>query len=60
LLATGLRAGDRVAIVSRNAPAYIEALFAIWWAGLIAVLSMQSCIRASSGSFWRTAARIWP
>jgi long-chain acyl-CoA synthetase len=37
LLATGLRAGDRVAIVSRNAPAYIEALFAIWWAGLIAV-----------------------
>ena len=37
LLATGLCAGDRVAIVSRNAPAYIEALFAIWWAGLIAV-----------------------
>jgi long-chain acyl-CoA synthetase len=37
LLANGLRAGDRVAIVSHNTPAYIEALFAIWWAGLVAV-----------------------
>ena len=37
LLASGLRAGDRVAIVSQNARAYIEALFAIWWAGLVAV-----------------------
>ena len=37
LIASGLREGDRVAIISRNAPAYIEALFAIWWAGLIAV-----------------------
>jgi long-chain acyl-CoA synthetase len=33
----GLFAGDRVALVSRNAPAYIEALFACWWAGLVAV-----------------------
>src|SRR5436190_17081777 len=37
LIASGLREGDRVAVISRNAPAYIEALFAIWWAGLIAV-----------------------
>src|SRR5437763_13711436 len=37
LIASELREGDRVAIISRNAPAYIEALFAIWWAGLIAV-----------------------
>ena len=35
--AAGLAAGDRVAIVSRNHPAYLEALFACWWAGLIAV-----------------------
>ena len=33
----GLRRGDRVAIISRNDPAYIEAMFALWWAGLIAV-----------------------
>src|SRR5258706_13359102 len=37
LAKSGLRAGDRVALVSRNAPAYIEALFACWWAGLVAV-----------------------
>jgi long-chain acyl-CoA synthetase len=34
---SGLRAGDRVALVSRNVPAYIEALFACWWAGLVAI-----------------------
>jgi long-chain acyl-CoA synthetase len=33
----GLQTGDRIAIVSRNAPAYIETLFACWWAGLVAV-----------------------
>ena len=33
----GLVAGDRVAIVMRNRPAYLEALFAIWHAGLVAV-----------------------
>jgi len=37
LQAAGLLPGDRVALVSRNAPQYIEALFACWWAGLIAV-----------------------
>ena len=42
-LAAGLRArtgmvpGDRVAIVMRNAPEYLEVLYAIWWAGLVAV-----------------------
>ena len=29
--------GDRVAIVMRNRPEYLEALFAIWHAGLVAV-----------------------
>jgi long-chain acyl-CoA synthetase len=33
----GLRAGDRVALVSRNVPQYIETLFACWWAGLVAI-----------------------
>jgi long-chain acyl-CoA synthetase len=37
LIAAGLVSGDRVAIVSRNVPAYIETLFGCWWAGLVAV-----------------------
>jgi long-chain acyl-CoA synthetase len=36
-LSAGLRRGDRVALVSRNVPAYVEAMFACWWAGLVAV-----------------------
>ena len=37
LQALGLAPGDRVAVVARNSPAYAEALFAIWHAGLAAV-----------------------
>jgi acyl-CoA synthetase (AMP-forming)/AMP-acid ligase II len=33
----GLAPGERVAIVMRNRPEYLEALFAIWHAGLVAV-----------------------
>ncbi len=33
----GLSPGDRVAIVMRNRPEYLEALFATWHAGLVAV-----------------------
>jgi long-chain acyl-CoA synthetase len=42
-LATGLREdlrlrpGDAVAIAARNDAAYLETLFGIWWAGLVAV-----------------------
>ena len=35
--ASGSSPGDRVAIVMRNRPEYLEALFAIWHAGLVAV-----------------------
>jgi long-chain acyl-CoA synthetase len=35
--ALGLQQGERVLIVSRNVPSYIEALFGCWWAGLVAV-----------------------
>ena len=35
--AEGLVAGDRVALVARNHPGYLEAMFACWWAGLVAV-----------------------
>ena len=33
----GLEPGDRVAIIARNCPDYVEALYAIWHAGLVAV-----------------------
>jgi long-chain acyl-CoA synthetase len=33
----GLEPGDRVALVMKNAPEYLEALYGIWWAGLAAV-----------------------
>ncbi len=33
----GLKAGDRVAIMMKNSPEYLEALYALWWAGLVAV-----------------------
>ncbi len=33
----GLAPGERVAIVMKNCPEYLEALYAIWWAGLVAV-----------------------
>ena len=37
LRASGLERGDRVALCARNHPAYVEAMFACWWAGLVAV-----------------------
>src|SRR4051812_12532840 len=33
----GLEPGDRVAIFMKNAPEYLEAMYALWWAGLAAV-----------------------
>ena len=33
----GLMPGDRVALFMKNAPEYLEAMYAIWWAGLAAV-----------------------
>jgi len=33
----GLAAGDRVALVMGNSPEYLEALYAAWWGGLVAV-----------------------
>ncbi len=33
----GLSRGERVALVSRNVPEYIETLFGCWWAGLVVV-----------------------
>jgi long-chain acyl-CoA synthetase len=33
----GMRPGDRVALVMRNCPSYVEALYACWHGGLVAV-----------------------
>jgi long-chain acyl-CoA synthetase len=33
----GLAPGDRVALLMKNSVAYLEALYAVWWAGLAAV-----------------------
>ena len=33
----GLGVGDHVAVVASNHPSYVEALFGVWWAGLVAV-----------------------
>ncbi len=37
LLTSGPKRGDRIAIVSQNSPFYLEAMYAIWHAGMIAV-----------------------
>lgn len=37
LVARGIRPGDRVALFLTNRPDYLEALYAIWWAGAVAV-----------------------
>jgi long-chain acyl-CoA synthetase len=37
LRAHGLQPGERVALIARNQPEYVEAMFACWWAGLVAV-----------------------
>ena len=64
--AAGLRRGERVALVSRNVPAYIETLFACWWAGLVAVpvnakLHPQELafVLADSGARWAFVDAAW-
>ena len=37
LRALGLVPGDRIALLMKNHPSYLEALYAVWWAGLAAV-----------------------
>ena len=64
--AAGLERGERVALVSHNVPAYIEALFAIWWAGLTAVpvnakLHPEELgyVLANSGARWAFVDAAW-
>ena len=64
--ADGLRVGDRVALVARNVPSYVEALFACWWAGLVAVPvnaklhpSELSYVLDDSGARWALVDAEW-
>ena len=45
----GLTPGDRVAIVARNSPAYLELLYGIWHAGLAAVPAIAKLHGAELG-----------
>ena len=46
-----LAPGDRVAIVAKNSPAYLELVYGIWHAGLAAVPATEfACARANVGS----------
>ncbi len=62
----GLREGDRVVLVARNGPGYIEALFACWIAGLVAVpvnaklhRNELDYVLADSGARWVFADDEW-
>ncbi|MFO1282066.1 MAG: AMP-binding protein [Burkholderiales bacterium] len=64
--ADGVVSGDRVAILARNHVAYLEALFAAWWAGLVAVpinaklhRDELAWILADCGARWVFADREW-
>jgi len=46
--AFGLAAGDRVAIIAKNSPEYVELMFGSWHAGL--VRSTPSCMAANAAS----------
>ncbi len=64
--AAGLRTGERVALVSRNVPEYVETLFGCWWAGLVAVPVNArlhprelAYVLANSGARWAFADAAW-
>ncbi len=61
-----LSAGERVAIVSRNMPEYVEALLGCWWGGLIAVPVNAKLhprelayVLANSGARWAFVDAAW-
>ncbi len=64
--AARLPAGERIAIVSRNTPEYVEALLGCWWAGLIAVPVNAKLhprelafVLANSGARWALVDSAW-
>ena len=66
LEAAGMQPGERVALVSRNVTDYVEALFGVWWAGLVAVPVNAKLhpkelgyILANSGARWAFVDVAW-
>jgi len=66
LRAGGLQSGDRVVLVARNGPGYVEALFACWIAGLVAVPvnaklhpNELAYVLGDSGARWVFADAAW-
>ncbi len=66
LLSSGLPRGTRVALISRNVPAYIEALFGCWWAGMVVVPvnaklhpKELSYVLENSGARWAFVDAAW-
>jgi long-chain acyl-CoA synthetase len=64
--AAGMLPGERVALMSRNTPEYIETLFGCWWAGLAAVpvnaklhVRELAFVLANSGARWAFADAGW-
>ena len=57
LAAMGLKPGERVAIASKNSPDYVEALYAIWHAGLPRCRPTPSCTVRSLATFSNNPAR---
>ena len=62
----GLSRGARVALVSRNVPEYVEALFGCWWAGLVVVPvnaklhpGELAFVLADSGARWAFVDAAW-
>src|SRR5690242_10524983 len=65
-LGNGLASGDRVVLVSRNCAQYVEALFACWIAGLVAVPvnaklhpKELAFVLADSGARWALTDDAW-
>ena len=63
---SGLRRGERIALASRNVPAYVEVLFGCWWAGLVAVPinaklhpKELSYVLANCGARWAFVDAAW-
>jgi long-chain acyl-CoA synthetase len=65
-MAARLAAGERIAIVSHNAPEYVEALLGCWWGGLTAVPINANLhpreldyVLANSGARWALVDTAW-
>ena len=66
MTSAGLRPGERIALVSRNVPEYIETLLGCWWAGAVVVPvnaklhpEELAFVLADSGARWAFVDAAW-